>query len=136
MLAVSLLDMSLDEIDLGAEHEAAVKSCKHLKDLYQEFKRIKDNPELEIDMVIEELKNKIDLRRETTKLEIDTEAISLIKELDDYGKKTKAATCNFENPTDKIEDQIKSLEKNIPVWEKELSTFKSSIKRWVEIQGV
>ena len=58
-LAVSLLEMNLDKVDLGDEHKAAVKSFKSLKEQFEELKRIQDNSELEIDRVIEELKTKL-----------------------------------------------------------------------------
>ena len=77
------------------------------------------------------------MRREEAKQAIDTEALELIEELDDYAKKIKSSSmseCKKVTYSSEIENQIKSLEEEIPAWEEELKTFKRNVKRWIEIQ--
>lgn len=134
-LAEKLLEKKFNEIDLGPEYKVAVDSFEELKRIVEKLKRVQDDPELEIDRVIDDLKNKIDLRREEEKKRIDEEALDLINELDKYQKTSKAAVKRDKvTVSNECLDLMQSLEKNDLVkWEDELSLFDRNLKRWTSI---
>ena len=85
------------------------------KDQIEELKHIKDNPEIVFDQVIQDLKNKIDLRREVAKEKIDKKALELIENLDNYKNEIKSAimfNSEFVN-SGETENPIESLETEI-----------------------
>lgn len=133
----ALLERKFDKIDLGPEHKVANKSFIYLKELSDEFKRMRDDPELEIDRVVSELRNKIDLVREVLKSEIDEESLKLIRELEEYERKRKSelSSQNFIVPKE-TKEFINELENDLAVWEAEINTFERNVERWREIHEV
>lgn len=133
-LAVSLLEIKLDEVHLGFEHKVAVESFNDLKELVQELKRFEENPELVIHQKFDDLRNKIDLRREEEKLKIDNEALRLIKDLDDY-EKSYISNTKDKKPerfvlSKEASDLIKSLEGDLVTWESDLKKFTRDMRIW------
>ena len=100
----SLLEKNIEKLDLGEEYNSAVDKCNLFSDLLDDFNRIRNDPGMRIHSVISDLKNKIDLRREELKNEIDQEALKMIEKLDEYEKECK----------DSIElDDINKMEENL-----------------------
>ena len=129
----NLIKFNLNQLDLGDEHSVAVKSFRHLKRLVDELKRMRENPELEIHRVFDELRNEIDLRREEAKESLDDEALELISELDELEGKCKAGLKDSLVISNETEELIRSLESEIPTWDNHLKTFKKNIKRLIAI---
>lgn len=135
-MAVSILERSSAQAKREeAEKKTTIESFEYLKDLFDEFKRIQDTPELEIDRVYDELKNKIDLRREEAKMKIDKEALGLIEELEMLYKKLKKALSDplkvVSSATDK--EKMKSIERKISA--SHLQDLKADCKKWKETQN-
>lgn len=137
-IVVSLMELSsLQSKREEAEKKAAIKSFSYLKDLFDEFKRINENPELEIDRVIEELKNKIDLRREEAKIKIDNEALELIDKLEKYDKQLKEALSEKVLSSEIDKEMMKSLESKISAYgddENKLKDLKAGSSKWQDMQ--
>lgn len=132
LLAESLIKFHFDELDLGPEYKVATESVKYIKNLLEKYKRIRDDPELEIDRVFEDLKNKIDLRREEMKMKIDQEGLEFIERLEDAKNECKSTQNEKIKCLSSIEAKefIKSLENEINLFENELATFKRNAKKW------
>ena len=95
-----------------------------------ELKRIKDNPELEIDRVFSDMRNKIDLTREEAKTKIDVQALELIKELNEYELKCKSElSANPIQLNPEIELLMNELKEEIQSWKKDLQDFTRNVKR-------
>ena len=123
-LAENLIKYKFDRLELKAEQKLAVESSEYLKEIIDEFKRIRANPELEITEAIGEIRNKIDLHREEAKKKIDDDAIELVRELDEYEAKCKAAlSANKLIVSSGFEKMIKSLESETSKWDEELNSF-------------
>lgn len=125
----NLIKFSFKDIDLGAEHSVAVKSFTDLKGLVSELKRYRDNPELEINRVFGDLRNKIDLKREKAKKSLDDDALGLIAEIDELEAKCKAGLNESLKISNETNELIKSLEDEIPLWDNDLKSFKRNVKR-------
>lgn len=132
LLAESLIKRKFKQIDLGPEHQVAMKSFEDLKVLVDKFKRLRDNPELEINRVVGKLRHKIDCKREEAKKSLDDEALALISELDDYEAKCKSELATSLHIPAQTDDLVRSLEQEIRDWEDEYvkeNTFERNIKR-------
>ena len=90
-LVEELIKNQLVKLDLDPDNKVAVESFQVLKEIVEKLKRIRDDPKLEINRVISDLKNKIDLRREEEKKRIDDEALELIQELEQCENECNAA---------------------------------------------
>lgn len=133
-LAQALLDCKLEKLDLGVEHRVAVESFEDLKQLVDEFKQMREHPDVKINESISELRNRIDLRREMCKKQIDDEAHELIDELDAYEAKCQAALVTRQRDgSHETDEMIKQLEKEMASWEKEIVTFEKNCHRWLGI---
>lgn len=134
-LAENLLENNnLEELEIGLEHTMVIDSWENLKELLSDYERIRADPGFEINRVLDELRNKIDLRREEAKKKIDDEALELIKQLDEYEKKRKAV---FESKAsivlDKNEDLVNLVKSELVCWENDLFSFEKKIKKWKQI---
>lgn len=136
-LVEELLKNELAKLDLGPGHKVAVESFKELKKILEQIKRIQDDPKLEINCVISDLKNKIDLRREKEKKRIDDEALELIQKLEQCENECYAALdldkVKMSPETQKL---IESLESQLVTWDKELNSFLKNQKKWKKIHEV
>lgn len=131
LTAEALLACKLDKLDLRPEHKVAFDSFKDLKNLIDEFKRLRLNPELQISREVSELKNKIDMRREEEKKKLDEEAFALIQELDDYEILCKTRLNGKHLDVSKeIEELIYLSESELLSWEKEIKTLERNVRTW------
>lgn len=129
LVVENLIKYKLDQLDLGPEHNAAVKSSEYLRTLIDDFKRLLKDPELEINETISKLRNKIDLHREEAKKKIDDEALELIRELDEYEARCKAGLSSDKLVvSSEIEELVKSLDRDLSEWGKELKSFERDVK--------
>lgn len=98
-LVQNLLDHKLDKADLGAEHRVAEGSYRELRKLVDDFKLMRDTPELKIKQVAGEMRNSIEARREQAKRTIDEEADELIAEIDKYETSRQATLACMKKQT-------------------------------------
>lgn len=128
-LAEDLIKYKFDRQYQGAEHKAAKETCDYLKELVDEFKRLRANPELKITHAIDEMRNRIDLKREVAKQKIDDEALKLSEELNEYEAKRKAGlNGNKLVVSSEIEEFVESLESDRSKWEEELKSFELNLR--------
>lgn len=133
-IVASLIEQKLDKLDRAAEHKIAFESLNDLKQLVEELKRFEDNPELERHRLIDDLKSKIEFRRDEDKKRIDDEATVLIEQLDEY-KKTHKTTRDQQNResfalSKEANDLMKSLESDLIEWENDLKKFNRNMEKW------
>ena len=117
----SLLEMNFEKIKLSEEYNSALDKCNIFGVLLDKFNKIKNDPELRINTVISELKNKVDLRREKMKQEIDEEALKMIDELNEYEKECKLKLKIDSEP--KLDEKLESCKNNLKQWQLALTKF-------------
>lgn len=132
-LAQALLERQFEKISLKPEHKAATQSFHELKTLVDDIKRMRDHPDVEIHQVLNDLRNKIDLRREEAKKAIDDESLKLVDELNKFESERKEAAKSDNLATSETNEMIKSLEVSLDEWKKEIDTFAENTERWVKI---
>ena len=116
-----LLKKNMEKIDLGKEYNSAIDKCNIFGDLLDKFNKIKNDPEMRIYSVISELKNKVDLRREEMKQEIDKEALKMIEKLNEYQKECKMKMKI--DPDSKLDEKLEDWKNNLKQWQIGLNTF-------------
>ena len=126
----SLLKKRFDCIDLDKDHLKAFEKCDMFADVLNEFKKL-EKPDLILFETINELKNRVDLRREELKLEIDQEAMKLIDRLDEYESKCKSSISLIK--IDNIRSVYAKFENNLKQWREELETFERDVSKWNRI---
>ena len=119
----SLIEKNMDKINLGEEYKSAVDRCNIFGDLLDKFNKIKNDPDMRINTVISELKNKVDLRREELKQEIDKETLKMIDELNEYEKECKLKMKLASNS--KLDEKLEGWKNSLKQWQLALSKFDS-----------
>lgn len=125
----SLLAKKIDKIDLGDEYNSARDECSRFSDLFEQFDRMRNDPEARIHEVASELRNKVDLRREELKLEIDKEAMLMIENIDKFEKECKSSIKSDYNLARSFEVWRSYLKE----WEESLSTFERNVDSWAKV---
>ena len=128
----SLLEKGIDSIDLGEEYKSAREKCQLFNDLLDHLNTLKDDPEMKIHTVISELKNKVDLRREELKQEIDKESLKMIEKLDEFEKECKSNSSLLKFNSD-LNLYLTSWRTDLKEWQQSLSTFKNDSDKWKSI---
>lgn len=132
-IAKEFVERRFERLYLGVEHKVAVDAFLELKRLLTTTKGIHDNPDVKIHETIGELKNRIDLRREKAKEEIDQEAVGLIDEFEAFEAHLQASLAAVGSAASSHETKmlIESLENKIDVWESELNGWGTKdVKKW------
>lgn len=134
LIVQTLLENDLGKADLGSEHRVATGSLKDVKMVVDELNLLLERPELEINRVVSDLKNKIELRKESAKQTIDKEADVLLAKLEDFEHKCNASLSAVKNDlvaSDEIKKLLKTLKsEKIPLWENVLTRFKHNTKQY------
>lgn len=127
-----LLKRKFQNIDLGEEHVKASNAFKELGEFLKKMQQIKQNPELEINEIVWELKNKVDLRREISKKQIDDEAQAIIDELDEFERKCmmNREQIDATKQSSELAKLLDNLEKEFSTWQKELRSFERNEESW------
>ena len=126
----NLIEKEIHSIDLGDEYKTALNKSNRFKDLLEEFKLAKNDPEAKIHSVISDLRNKVDLRREELKEEIDNEALAAIKKLDDFENECKSNLPSINDEFEHLDDMFKSWTKSVGDWNRDLNTFRKNTNKW------
>ena len=134
--AESLLDEMKKETCLGekfkTEYNQARESCESFEELLDEFNRVINDPEMKIHTVINELRNKVDLRREELKQEIDRKALTLIHRFDEFEKECKANAPNVKSDCKLDETLLGKLKNDLDESRKSSVTFEL-VEKWMKI---
>ena len=127
-----LIEQRIDSIEIGDEYRLASKALRDFSDLFERFEKIKNDPGDKIYSEISKLKGEIDLRREELKSQIDKDALTIIKKLDEYEVECKA---NIDSIKAKIEgnnnEQLKEWKEDLDRWRHQIRTFKKEV--WQKI---
>lgn len=126
-----LMEVDIDELDLGEEYNSAFKKCAKFEDLLEQFKKVKNHPETRIHEVLNDLRNKVDLRREVLKHQIDKEAMEMIEKIDEYEKECKASIKSDSS----LDNKIKAWENDLEHSQLFLKTLKRNTDKWNEISN-
>ena len=127
-----LIEQQIDSIDMGKEYHYTYNKLKYFSDLYKTFEKLKNNPEDKVCSIISELKNQIDLRREELKSQIDKDALSLIKKLDEYEVECKANIASIKDEVEKS-NKLNEWKDDLDGWHKQMRTFKKDFNMWMKI---
>ena len=121
------LDLDINEID--EENSKAKEKCARFSELLDEFNRMKNDPEMRIHTVLSDLRNKVDLRREVLKHEIDKEARKMMEEIDEYEKECKGKESSIKTDT-RLENKIKRWKTKLEQSQQSLNTVKGNTDKW------
>lgn len=124
-----LLDREINNLDLGDEYNSAFDECSRFEELLEHFNNAKNDPEMRIHTVLSDLRNKVDLRREELKLDIDRQALEMIEQIDEFEKECKSSI----KPDSKLDDMLIKWENDLEQSQDLLDTFTRRTDKWVEI---
>ena len=127
-----LIEQKIDRIDFGEEYHSAYNKLKDFSDLFEEFEKLKNNPEDKVYDIISEIKSEIDLRREELKSQIDKDALSVIKKLDEYEAECKAKIASIKAEIEK-NNKINRWKEDLNRWRQQMRTFEKHIDKWKKI---
>lgn len=98
--------------NIKSSYNSAKETFESFEKLLDEFNRIKNDPEMKIHTVINELINDVDLRREYFKQEIDKKALAMIEKLNEFEKDCKANATNVKSDP-KQEEELERLKNDL-----------------------
>lgn len=108
-----------------SEEEIKIKAISDrfsfLEQLINDFNEFKNDPETKINDVINELRNKVDLRREEMKQEIDRESLKMIDKLNEFEKECREKTQTIKSDDCKLDEKFAN-------WRKDLIQRKESLE--------
>lgn len=122
------LELDINEID--EENFKAMEKCARFSELLDEFNRMKNDPEMRIHTVLSDLRNKVDLRREVLKHEIDKEAMKTMEKIDEYEKECKVSSIKTDT---RLENKIKRWKTKLEQSQQSLNTVKGNTDKWNEV---
>jgi hypothetical protein len=127
-----MLQINLDKLDRGESWKNAKLAFDLLNLKFKSFEVIKNDPDFYIDEYFAEITNKIDIRREEVKLEVDNHFDKLLN----YIKLTKKI-CNEMSETNKkvLNDEIDYFQKEIEAFDKDLKMLDSDDLKWKNIEA-
>ena len=128
----SLLEKGIDSIDLGEDYKSARKNCQLFSELLDQLNTLKNDPEMKIHTVISKLRNKVDLRREELKQEIDKESMKMIEKLDKFEKECKSNAESMKSDT-KLDEKLEKWSNDVKQWQQILNSFKRNENKWKAI---
>ena len=83
-IAENLMKMQVANLNLGDTYEQAERECKRLEATLDNLTNLKNDPVNFIFEYISKLKNKVDLRREEIKLDVDRQSDDMIRRLEAF----------------------------------------------------
>ena len=98
-----IISAELDQLDFGRVHDEAKRSCEELDHYLREIECSLTDPLNYIHESISDLKNKVQLKGEELKLEIDEKMEKLLNRLDTYENECKTNQVD----TTRIEKEMK-----------------------------
>ena len=127
-----LIERKIDRIDLGDEYRSTYEKLEDFSEFFEKLEKLKKDPSGEIYNKISKIRNKIDLKREELKNKIDEDALSIIKQLDEYEAECKA---NIASIKAEIEDNtnLNGWKEDLNRWRLQMRTFEKDIDKWKKI---
>ena len=127
-----LIERKINCIDLGNEYRSTFVKLEHFSELIEKLENLKKDPGEQVYNKISELKSEIDLRREQLKKKVDEDALSIIKQLEEYEKECMANISSFKA---EIENNLKLYDwkEDLNRWRQQMQTFEKDIDMWKKI---
>jgi hypothetical protein len=131
-----LLKTNIHEAKFCKEYENAYVSFKNLEKTFEESKLFNKDPYLFINKTVSDLKMEVDILREEFKLKIDEKADALIKEMDEYEQECKG-NLNSVDSSLKFEEMAAHMERvkvELQKWKTILDSFSPNEHKWKSIE--
>lgn len=131
-----IIELQIARLDLGKNYNQAKDSCRKLGSKLDASDTLRSDPMYFIFETINELKIRVDLKREELKKKVDDEADKFLKELDDYineCKKHVDSSKEYQEQEKKIRENIDSIRSELNNWLKNLSILKVDEEKWLKI---
>lgn len=124
-----MIAAEIQELDLGKEHKLALDLCNKLNETIEKLSNAYENPELYIHEKMSTLKNKVDLKRELLKLEIDAMADKMIEKIVKYEDecKTHTTSSSFKADFKEVDDKVKWAKADCKKWSANLNRLKVDV---------
>jgi DNA repair exonuclease SbcCD ATPase subunit len=127
-----LIERKINNIDLGDEYRSAYDKLEDFSELLEKLEKLKNDPSGKIYSKISKLRNNIDLRREELKSQIDKDALSIIKQLDEYETECKANLVSIKADV-KTNEKLNKWKEDLDRWQHQMRTFNKDIEMWKKI---
>ena len=134
----SLIEINIDQLDLGKEYNSVLEKLNDFEELLEQFNKAKNDPETRIHSVLSDLRNKVDLKREELKQDIDKKALEIIEKINEYEKECKESIklhsnldskiCEWENELKQSRLFLNTLERNTVKWNEISNKMTSNLK--------
>lgn len=138
-----ILSTKIDKCDFSGEYSRAYKSCKNLEQALFEFDKFRSDPYNHIYEAIIEIRNEVELKRETIKLEtttatasadgeVDEKAEALINEINEFESECKAnlESNEFKEKKTKLDQVINVMKQDLSQWLNELNSVEEDKPKW------
>jgi hypothetical protein len=119
--------------DLDDDYKEAMDKYKEFSDLFDEFEKLINDPEMSIHNDFNELRNKVDLRREELKCRIDEDALKIIAQINEYETECKANLPSIKSEEKK--NDIESKKVKMGLWKTQLDKPQNDIQFWENINN-
>ena len=96
------------------------------EELLEHFKRLRNDPELRINSALSDLRNKVDLRREELKEDIDKEALKMIEKIDEFEKECKSYVSSIISSC-RLDQKLESWTNDLTACKLSLNSFKKDV---------
>jgi hypothetical protein len=132
-LAQDLISNKFTELDFGEDYKQAKQKLSELNQKFQEYTNLKSNPQDFIHEFFSNLRNKVDLERETLIQKINECSEKLLAEIDSYQNEcmTKLSSSKAKEP---LCVNLAVIKSDLEKWEQELSYLKVDQKLWDSIK--
>ena len=122
-----LIDAEIEKLDFGQFYHNAKYACKNLNNLHVEIESLLKDPIFSIYEQISDLKNKIEIKREEFKLQIDKETDRLMEVVTRYETDFKELLT-----TSEYIDHAKSLDVSLKESESKLKHWNDSLNKYLK----
>lgn len=131
----SIIDTQVYDINLGEAYEQAKSDCLPLESLINQVNLFLADPSYQTREEIDEMRNRIFIKREELKQEIDNETEKLIDKLNQYVKRLSAQLdeTEFKKCSSKLDSISREANIKLGQFKKQLDLFSLDVKKWESI---
>lgn len=135
-----MIDAKLANFDFGDQHKKTKESCDQLKNLTSKNESMFDDLHFHIHEEISLLKNRVMLRGEELKKEIDEISLKMIDDLNKYENECKRGctengeATEFKNLLEKLREQNEYSKEKLNGWSSILNELIFDENKWKKIQ--
>lgn len=130
----NIIKTQIDRLNLGAEHDQALKSCHRLNSILSEISLLRTDPNYFIDESIGDIRRHVESIRIELKMKIDAEADRLIGELNAYEASCRQSTSGFSERLDELEEAVREPREKLAEWFEQFKTIDLNETKWRAIK--